>query len=181
MTPEDIIKQTNDYRKSKGLPLLKVSPALMKAAQERAKDMASTSVFAHKDANGNRLWPKFIDKSGYTYTDAGENLAVRFDNATDTMKAWQKSSTHNQNLINPKYSDVGVAIVPGMYKGSKTNYIIQFFGTPKAAPNKPKTSTSTPSTPQIAASKTLKPFPISIRNANSTIPMVQGGMKLKLN
>lgn len=200
ITTQEIIKQTNDYRAQKGLPPLKVSDTLMKAAQKRAEDMAKSGIFSHtasEDMKGDPIAWDYISKSGYQFNDAGENLAEGYRNATDTMKAWQDSPTHNANLMNSRYGEMGIAVVPVTYKGKKTEFIIHFFGNPKSAAipaSTPKKTAPAPTAkkpvvvnqvapiiPQVSPAKTLRPFAIPMQNANSTIPMVQGGMKLKLN
>lgn len=205
MTPQEIIKQVNDYRKSQGLAPLKVSDALMKAAQARANDMASTGSFSHTIATTtpNTHWSYFIKQNGYQYKNAGENLAEGYKNATDTMKAWQKSPTHNNNLINPKYSDMGVAVVPVKYNGKQSNFVIHFFGSPKNPQIQAVIPTSTPTPTTISAPPQISPkviqqavkkspvkipaprreslfTPIPISNANSTIPMVKQTPKVPM-
>ena len=172
ITIQEIIKQTNDYRYEQGLPALKTNPALMKAAQKRAEDMAKSGLFSHSNASGTKAWVPYIVNSGYKGGPAGENLAVLFNNATDTMAAWRKSPTHNQNLINPKYSEMGIAIVPGVYKGKKTEFIINLFSSPLAtkAATKPIAKLATKSAAPVAPAKTYPYYPMTLQNANSTIP-----------
>lgn len=194
MTPEEIINQVNEYRKSKGLAPLKLSPVLMKAAAERAKDMVSSSNLTHRDASGNKAWPSYIKRNGYLYSLAGENLAFGFDTATDTMAAWTTSPNHNHNLLNSEYSEMGIAVLPGVYNGKKSNYVIHFFGNPLPSP-KPTPIKSKAETRPVVPKKAVlappnappsRPFSYTTpapTNANSTIPMIPnkgpGRMTLK--
>jgi hypothetical protein len=132
MTPEEIITLTNAYRKEQGLKPLKMSKQLMAAAQERAKDMVKTGLFSHEVATTSPgvTWKTFIDKSGYPVDGAGENLAAMFNDSQGVMQGWKNSPTHNKNLLRD-YEDIGVAIVPGMYQGKQTFYVVQNFGRPK--------------------------------------------------
>lgn len=129
-TPQDIINQTNQYRVQSGLPALKADQSLMKAAQARARDMALTGDFSHTVATttaSKKPW-QFMTKNGYNFEYAGENLAAHFPDATSTVEAWKNSKTHNANLVDKKYKDIGVAVVPVKEKGYDTTYVVQFFG-----------------------------------------------------
>lgn len=151
-TIDDVIQQTNQYRIERGLPALKQDPILQKAAEARAKDMAVTGNFSHDVATTTPLvnaWG-FMKQAGYPYSYAGENLATKFNTATDTVNAWKASPTHNKNLIDGRYSEVGVAIVPGQYKGESTYFVVQFFGSKKA----PQVKAVLPATPAVKKSLT---------------------------
>lgn len=119
MTPQEIINQTNTYRKSQGLPALKDDPQLTKAATDAAKDMVSKGYFSHVSSDGKNPWD-WIKGSGYPYSYSGQNLAKDFSSATDTLAAWKASPNHNKNLLSKNYQDVGVAVVG--------NTIVQMFG-----------------------------------------------------
>jgi hypothetical protein len=170
MTPEEVINLTNQYRKSQGLPAVKMNKQLMAAATERAKDMAKTGAFSHTVAttSPNVTWHTFIDKSGYPYQHAGENLATLFDDAPSMVTAWQNSPAHNKNLVRPDYTDIGIAVVPVNFQGKQTNFVVQFFGnqrtgqatvpapqaTPKTAPKAaPRAAPAQTKAPQAAFTK----------------------------
>jgi hypothetical protein len=88
---------------------------------------------------------------------AGENLAIGFVDSEEVAKAWEASSTHRQNLLEPSYREIGVAVVKGSFQGKETTLVVQFFGTPqaKAVVSKPL-SVSTPS-PSPSMEKTPVP------------------------
>lgn len=133
----------------------------MKAAQKRAEEMAKSGLFSHATSTNAGAQPAawtYMNQAGYQFGDAGENLAEGYKNATDTMTAWQKSPTHNQNLVNPKYSEMGIAVVPGTYKGKKTSYVVHFFGSPKMA--QPVVVVPTPQTSQKSQVPLKAPMPI---------------------
>lgn len=172
-TPQDIIDQTNAYRKEKGLLPLTANPELMKAAQERANDMAITGNFSHSVATSSPLtsYVGFIEKNGYggpgySWNHAGENLARDFSDATSTMQALRKSPTHDANLVSPNYADTGVAVV-----NSKDGrpYVVQFFGNKaqnkeaiKQIPVVPQEKSATIVKQTIAAAKPLPVKPIDL-------------------
>lgn len=178
ITAQDIINQTNQYRVEQGLPPLTLDPTLQKAAEARAKDMAVTGNFSHDVATTSptmqNAWG-FMQQAGYRYRKAGENLATLFDDATSTMTGWKNSPTHNQNLVNPAYTQIGVGVVPVTYKGQKTSFVIQFFGTPLDVPSAaPQTSVQKPAVQKVAPAPVPNQFqpptmlPVDTRMSQST-------------
>lgn len=171
LTPQALIELTNTYRVEQGLPPVSANSALMKAAQERANDMAKTGRFSHEVATTTPgvKWNSFIDRAGYQYNHAGENLATLFSDAPSTMQAWKQSPLHNKNLVNPRFREVGIAMVPTTYKGQKTFFVVQVFGEPKpVAP----TAAITPIKPaaHTAPKPTVPPAPSRPVMAPSIIP-----------
>jgi len=183
---DDIITHTNKYRIEQGLAPLKPNTELTNAALERAKDMAHTQNFSHSIATttpGMTEGWGFIRKAGYpAAATLGENLAVEFNNASDVMSAWRNSPSHNANITNKKYSDIGIAVVPGTYRGKQTYYVVQFFGSPNTPP------VATPIKPSIkinqAKAETKKPTkrPSSdgvLLNYKATKPKPSMDMRMK--
>ncbi|MES2668202.1 MAG: CAP domain-containing protein [Patescibacteria group bacterium] len=122
---------TNEDREEAGVPNLVQDPALARAAQMKADDMAEKGYFAHVDPQGREPWYWF-DAAGYDYTYAGENLAVNFTDSEDVAEAWMNSTTHRANIVKPQYTRVGFGIAKGEYKGNETTFVVQFFATPRA-------------------------------------------------
>lgn len=59
---------------------------------------------------------------------AGENLAMQFTEANEVEEAWMVSPLHRANIVNKKYTDIGIGISTGLYNGSSTIYVVQLFG-----------------------------------------------------
>jgi uncharacterized protein YkwD len=125
-----LINLTNKDRVAANVAELKVSPILEKAAQMKADDMAAKGYFAHNTPEGLTPWYWF-EQAGYKYKYAGENLAVNFENSEDVETAWMNSRGHFLNIINPKYTEIGIATSTGIYKGRTAIFVVQMFGTPK--------------------------------------------------
>ncbi len=106
---EDIVSQTNALRSALKLNQLKENSVLDAAAAQKLQDMINNQYFAHTSPAGITPW-HWIDISNYSYTYAGENLAIGFSTAKDTVDAWDKSPAHRDNLLNTKYKDIGVAV-----------------------------------------------------------------------
>lgn len=135
-----LIDLTNSNRLSESLDPLEFSPILASAAQLKANDMAQKSYFAHTSPEGKNPWYWFTE-SGYRFLYAGENLAVNFVDSEDVVRAWMNSQGHRANILNDKFSEIGIALAPGTYEGRETIYVVQLFGEPAPEPRKPQTLT----------------------------------------
>lgn len=124
-----LVNLTNQNRIEANLSELKVSPLLEKAAQMKADDMAAKGYFAHNTPDGKTPW-YWLDQAGYKYIYAGENLAVNFEDSEDVETAWMNSRGHFLNIMNPKYTEIGIATSTGIYKGREAIFVVQMFGSP---------------------------------------------------
>lgn len=136
-----IIELTNTERQKKGLPLLVENEALDKAAKLKGENMFAENYWAHFAPSGKTPWD-FILGAGYKFTFAGENLAKNFYSPTEIVNAWMNSPTHRDNLLNPNYKDIGIAVEEGVLNGQKTVLIIQEFGTTEVLAGKPAVNVS---------------------------------------
>ena len=115
----ELIKLTNNYRKKENLDILRENDTLTEAAQKKAYDMILHNYFSHSSPTGQNFTSWIIDQ-GYDYRIAGENLAQDFNDNPAVLQAWQSSPSHNKNLLNPNYTEIGIAVV----KNPFTNNII---------------------------------------------------------
>ncbi|MFA5270577.1 MAG: CAP domain-containing protein [Patescibacteria group bacterium] len=122
-----IISRTNQVRAGVGLPALTTDSRLMRSAAAKASDMATKGYFAHADASGNRM-NYWITPQGYVYSLAGENIAKGYSNIDRLMNAWINSPTHYKNLVEPKFTDIGIGMASGWYEDRETLFIVQHFG-----------------------------------------------------
>ncbi len=137
-----IFNLVNKSRSELGFGELSVNKELQKAAEAKAADMAKNGYFSHVSPQGVAPW-FWMEKSGYDYYYAGENLARGFIDANSVFDAWMRSRTHRANILNPNYNDIGVAVVSTEISGKKTNIIVQMFGSSSktVAPLKPAEKT----------------------------------------
>ena len=131
-----VIELTNIEREKKGLPPVLENEALDKAATAKAANMFSENYWAHFAPSGKTPWD-FILGAGYHFTFAGENLAKNFYKSDDVVIAWMNSPTHRDNLLNPHYKDIGIAVVEGVLNGQKTTLVVQEFGTTENVTSRP--------------------------------------------
>jgi uncharacterized protein YkwD len=62
---------------------------------------------------------------GYSYSYAGENIAMGQRSPQEVMKAWMNSAGHRANILSPNFTEIGI----GYY--SDGNYWVQQFGKPQ--------------------------------------------------
>jgi len=149
-----LVELANGDRASGGFGILKINPRLVAAAQAKANDMAAKGYFAHTSPEGVDPWHWFKE-AGYTFDHAGENLAVDFSDSGDVERAWMESPTHRENILNPRFTEVGIATAQGTYQGRPTTFVVQEFGTPTqsrvaGAPVQTETIPENPTEPAIA-------------------------------
>ena len=125
----DIVKSTNEARMANNLPALSPNTQLDLAASEKLNDMALQEYFAHTSPSGITPW-YWIKDSQYKYSVAGENLAIGFVTAKDTVQAWLNSPSHRANLLNNQYQDIGVAVKSVEINNREGILVVQMFGKP---------------------------------------------------
>lgn len=126
---KQLIELTNKEREKKGLNRLKENKKLNQAAYKKGLNMFEENYWAHYSPTGKDPWG-FFSTEGYKFAYAGENLARNFYTSEEVITAWLDSPTHRDNLLNPNYQEIGIAVLEGELKGQKTILIVQEFGTP---------------------------------------------------
>lgn len=123
-----LLEITNQKRAENGLTSLTLNDQLNQAAAGKAADMFGNNYWAHVSPAGKTPWD-FILGAGYQYVYAGENLAKDFQDAGGVVEAWMNSPTHKENLLQPKYQEIGFSVVNGRLEGEETTLVVQMFGT----------------------------------------------------
>ena len=95
--------------------------------------MAARQYFAHNSPDGKTPW-YWLQRVGYRFSAAGENLAVNFFESSDVASAWMNSPSHRANIVKKGYKEIGIGVANGIYEGRNTVFVVQFFGTPLAMP-----------------------------------------------
>lgn len=128
ISPSEVIRLTNEKRINSGLAPLEENSQLSQAARTKGADMLARGYWAHASPDGSQPW-KFFTDAGYRYRYAGENLARDFSDPNSAVEAWMSSPSHKENLLSPKYKEIGIAVVEGNLAGVDTTIIVQLFGT----------------------------------------------------
>jgi uncharacterized YkwD family protein len=117
---QQVVNLVNQYRAKSGLKTLKVSANLSGMAKDKAIDMYSKNYFDHTSPTyGSPFEMMKTYKISYSY--AGENIAMGQKTAQAVMNAWMNSPGHRANILNAKYTTIGVAY----YKGE---WVQEFIG-----------------------------------------------------
>ena len=148
ITVDKVISQTNAQRQKLGLAPLKYNATLSQSAVAKAQDMFANNYWAHNSPQGKSPWD-FFKSVGYKYSVAGENLAKDFYDTDGLIKAWMNSPTHRDNIVNPKYQEIGIGVVNGILNGVKTTLVVQHFALPLNAPVVAKKANPAPVNPEV--------------------------------
>jgi uncharacterized protein YkwD len=111
-------------------PPLRWNDTLGRVSLAHSEDMARNSYFSHTARDGSSPAQR-VERAGYRYRTTGENIAAggRMQ-AEDAVAGWIKSPGHCINLMNPAYTEMGVAHAANA--NSKMGvYWTQVFGTPR--------------------------------------------------
>lgn len=167
-----LVDLVNKDRTESNLHTLVVDPILSKAATLKAQDMAEKSYFSHTspDGLGTSYW---FSQVGYKFVYAGENLAVNYSESSDVESAWMASAGHRSNILNDKFSDVGIGVATGMFEGKETVFVAELFGRraiPVATVNTPAKSSQTQ---KVSANKTsVEQVKQSPKSTQQAIPVI---------
>lgn len=125
----------NNQRAAHGLPPLRASAPLTRAAQGWSDEMVASRTFGHGSDFAGR-----ISNAGYAWASAAENIATGLRTARAVIKAWMADAIHCQNMLSPVYRDVGVGInghpVAGAASGPATwteDFGLSFSESPPAS------------------------------------------------
>ncbi|MBP6926111.1 MAG: CAP domain-containing protein [Candidatus Pacebacteria bacterium] len=124
-----LVDLTNKARVENNAPKLAISDTLTKAAQLKADDMAARQYFSHTSPDGTTPWYWF-QKAGYEFMYAGENLAVDFTESADIESAWLASPKHRDNIVDSRFTEIGIATKTAVWQGRETTFVVQLFGAP---------------------------------------------------
>ena len=108
---------------------LRWSEILARAALAHAEEMAHQDYFSHRGKDGSTPAERAVH-AGYTYRAIGENIAGGQSTPEEAVARWIESPTHCANLMQPIYTEMGVAFA--IDRNSELGvYWTQVFGAPK--------------------------------------------------
>jgi len=105
----DVIADLNAARSSAGAPILTLNSKLNAAAAVQAFYNSQLGELSHDGPNGDRVGDR-VTAQGYLWRGVGENLLSRWTlDGHASFKQWQGSPDHNKNMMNPKFTELGLA------------------------------------------------------------------------
>lgn len=118
----DLLEAHNRLRKDRGLPPLERNEALQRAAEAHAEDMARNTFMSHTGSDGSSPF-KRIDRMGYKWTAAGENVAAGQQTVDAVMKTWLGDLGHRRNIMGG-YKHLGAAV--RLSRGGYPYWVVDF-------------------------------------------------------
>jgi uncharacterized protein YkwD len=103
--------------------------ALAEASRLHAEDMARYNYFSHSGRDGSDPAQR-VERAGYRYRSTGENIAAGQMKPEEAVAGWIKSPEHCANLMNPAFTEMGVAFAVDR-RSEMGVYWAQAFGTPR--------------------------------------------------
>ena len=112
-------------------PPVRLSGTLADVALGHAADMAEHNFFEHEDLSG-RTPADRVRAVGYSEKLVGENIAYGPSSAEEVVKGWLDSPGHCENIMDPRFMEMGLAYTPG--KRPKPGlYWVQLLAAPRDA------------------------------------------------
>jgi uncharacterized protein YkwD len=110
-------------------PPLKLVSQLSDAARAHSQDLARHSKLAHEGTDGSTPAVR-VTRARYAWRLVGENVASGPTTAEEVMAGWLASPGHCENLMNPRFTDMGIAYTVDA-KSESGVYWAQVFATPR--------------------------------------------------
>jgi uncharacterized protein YkwD len=120
-----VLTLVNQARARINCAALSVDPRLAGAARAHSADMANRDYFAHDTPEGVNVGTR-VTNAGYRWSAVGENIAKGQPDAAAVMLAWLNSPGHRANILNCRYTNIGI----GLAFQDGTPLWTQDFGTP---------------------------------------------------
>lgn len=118
-----MFEMVNQERVKAGVAPLKIDMRLVQSARVKSKDMIDNNYFSHTSPVYGGF-SALVRKYAPDYSYIGENIAGNRTTAA-AMTAFMNSEGHRKNILNPKYTHMGVGIVGG---GPYGKMFTQHFG-----------------------------------------------------
>lgn len=130
MSIAGILQYTNIERTSRGLSPLTLNKKLSNSALVKVEDMFDLEYFEHTSPSGKTA-ADLVRAQGYDFQSVGENLALgEFGTDKKLVEAWMNSPSHRKNILNPKFTELGLAVARATYKGEVQWLSVQHFAKP---------------------------------------------------
>lgn len=111
-------------------PPLALEPRLGQAAAAHARSMAEHGYLEHRGRDGSGPADR-VGRTGYPWRSVGENIAMGQTDARQVVRDWLASPPHCANLMEARYTQMGVAYAVNRASPGGI-YWAQVFGLPQA-------------------------------------------------
>lgn len=89
-------------------PVLQLADELQCAARVHTRDMAQRGFFDHDNPEGESPFDR-MQRAGYVFAAAGENIAQGYPTAAAVVRGWLESPGHCANILSPEFDETGIA------------------------------------------------------------------------
>lgn len=103
---------------------------LTQAATAHSLDMVTNNFFDHTGSNGSTLSSR-VNATGYAWSGLGENIAAGHGTVDNVMTGWMNSPGHCANIMNPAFTQIGVACIKGSSANRYADYWTMDLGRPR--------------------------------------------------
>lgn len=107
------------------VPALTRSATLERAASEYAQDMANFGYMSHTGRDSSAPQER-ITRSGYRWSEVGENLASGITGADQVVAGWLQHPEHCANIMDPAFSQMGVAYAVSARNAAGIYWALEF-------------------------------------------------------
>lgn len=90
----------------------RLDAALTRAAQWHACDNANHNRLSHFGTDGSRPSTRVI-RAGYDFRLVTENVAIGYATPEQVLRAWLRSPTHRQNVLERRTNELGLGVAVG--------------------------------------------------------------------
>jgi uncharacterized protein YkwD len=104
-----VVASANATRAAAGLAPLTMHPLVQQAALAHSRDQAARNAMSHTGSDGSKVGDR-LTAAGYVWWTCAENVASGYATPSAVMGAWLASAGHRQNILNPAFVHVGVAV-----------------------------------------------------------------------
>ncbi|HEX7561398.1 MAG TPA: CAP domain-containing protein, partial [Candidatus Humimicrobiaceae bacterium] len=108
-----LLSLINNARISIGLQPLSLNPTLNSIAKSRCNDMIARDYFSHVSPEGKDI-KSFVEENGIMHKTTGENIQYcsppSMSGPELFFNSWMDSEVHRANILNPGYSQIGIAL-----------------------------------------------------------------------
>ena len=112
-------------------PPLRLSGTLASVALGHATDMAEHNYFEHRDLAGRSPADR-VRAVGYRENLVGENIAYGPGSIDDAVRGWLDSPDHCENIMDPRFAEMGIANAAGHASARHGLYWVQLLAAPRA-------------------------------------------------
>jgi uncharacterized protein YkwD len=125
-TAQAVFDLVNSERAARGLAPMTYDTKLELAAQRHSEDQARSERMSHTGSDGSTMVQR-IDRVGFAWRSAAENVAYGYDSPAAVMAGWMNSDGHRRNILSSN-THIGVGVA---YGTDGRPYWTQVFAIPR--------------------------------------------------